>query len=98
MSLKGVHMQIEMSKKAQKEFDKAPHKVQLLFAKWFETVSSMGIKEIRFKRNGYNDEALKGKLFGYRSSRLNKQWRVIYHHKTHEIISVERITPHEYRL
>lgn len=33
-----------------------------------------GLREI----NGLNDEALKGDWQGYRSSRLNKQWRVIY--------------------
>ena len=51
--------------------------------------------EMRFKR--FNDEALKGKLKGLRSIRLNKQWRVIFEETSQTIITIERITPHEYR-
>jgi len=47
---------------------------------------------------GFRDEALRGLLQRYRSSRLNVQYRVIY-----EVVAergevrVLRITPHDYR-
>jgi addiction module RelE/StbE family toxin len=47
---------------------------------------------------GFRDEALKGKWRGYRSSRLNEQYRVIYTVNKNEIyVMVEEITPHDYR-
>ena len=47
---------------------------------------------------GFHDEALKGKWKGYRSSRLNEQYRVIYTVNKNEIyVRVEEITPHNYR-
>jgi toxin HigB-1 len=46
---------------------------------------------------GFHDEKLKGSRQGQRSSRLNKQYRVIYTAKN-EIVTVyvEEVTPHKY--
>ena len=46
---------------------------------------------------GFRDESLKGNWKGYRSSRLNRQWRVIYKvtKKLCEVY-VFNINPHEY--
>ncbi|MEX1033111.1 MAG: type II toxin-antitoxin system mRNA interferase toxin, RelE/StbE family, partial [Cellvibrionaceae bacterium] len=53
-----------------------------------------GLKVIR----GFNDEALKGEWKGFRSSRLNQQYRVIYEVKRENIlVKVVEITPHDYR-
>lgn len=47
---------------------------------------------------GFRDEALAGDWKGYRSSRLNDQWRVIYRTEGAAVlVEVERITPHDYR-
>jgi addiction module RelE/StbE family toxin len=47
---------------------------------------------------GFKDEALSGNWKGFRSSRLNIQYRVIYKvHKDQVLVEVERVTPHDYR-
>jgi addiction module RelE/StbE family toxin len=47
---------------------------------------------------GFSDETLKGEWSGYRSSRLNKHYRVIYQIKADEVyVQVKKITPHDYR-
>jgi addiction module RelE/StbE family toxin len=47
---------------------------------------------------GFRDEALSGKWKGFRSSRLNEQWRVIYKVTGAVfLIQVVRVTPHDYR-
>ena len=47
---------------------------------------------------GFKDESLKGKYTGYRSSRLNIQYRVIYKINKCEIkVYVEKIDSHKYR-
>jgi toxin HigB-1 len=52
-----------------------------------------GLREIK----GFHDEALKGKWSGYRSSRLNKQWRLIYKVEVSRFeVFVIEINPHEY--
>jgi mRNA-degrading endonuclease YafQ of YafQ-DinJ toxin-antitoxin module len=46
----------------------------------------------------FNDEALSGKLQGYRSSRLGLQWRVVYRTVPGEqLFQVASVTPHDYR-
>ncbi len=48
---------------------------------------------------GYHDEKLQGELADYRSSRLNKQWRVIYsvdQESKVTVINILKITPHKY--
>ncbi|MCC7090510.1 MAG: type II toxin-antitoxin system mRNA interferase toxin, RelE/StbE family [Nitrosomonas sp.] len=47
---------------------------------------------------GSADEALTGEWNGYRSSRLNQQYRVIYKINNNEVyVLVEQISPHDYR-
>ena len=47
---------------------------------------------------GFHDESLSGDWKGYRSSRLNIQYRVIYQINKDEIyVNVEKVTPHDYR-
>lgn len=46
----------------------------------------------------FADEALTGEWNGYRSSRLNQQYRVIYKINNDEVyVLVEHISPHDYR-
>ena len=52
-----------------------------------------GLKNIK----GFHDEALEGTWKGFRSSRLNIQWRVIYEaEKTEFKIYTAEINPHKY--
>lgn len=48
--------------------------------------------------SGFNDEALRGKWRGFRSSRLNQQYRVVYKVDTDAIrIFVIHVTAHDYQ-
>lgn len=47
---------------------------------------------------GFRDEALSGNWKGFRSSRLNEQWRVIYSAEAEVlVVQVVRVTAHDYR-
>ena len=53
-----------------------------------------GLKQIC----GFRDESLSGEWKGYRSSRLNKQFRVIYGIENDQlVVMVVSVTPHDYR-
>jgi addiction module RelE/StbE family toxin len=75
----------------------APLEVQQRYEKWKDIVKISGPQGLRLIR-GFNDEALSGNWKGFRSSRLNIQYRVIYKvQKDQVLVEVERVTPHEYR-
>ena len=76
---------------------KLPREILEKYEFWKNVVMHSGPQGLRLIR-GFNDEALKGNLKGYRSSRLNDQWRVIYQvDGTNVRVIVEKITPHVYR-
>jgi len=85
---------------ASKDLDRAPKNIVQAYEIWARLVETHGVVILReFK--GYHDEKLAGNLKEYRSSRLNKKWRVVYrntHHDTLEIIEVKAVTPHDYKL
>lgn len=92
-------LQIIESKKARKDINRMPREIKISYEIWARLIEEHGISILR-NYKGYCDESLKGEWKGYRSSRLNKQWRVIYSvdfDGSLEIARVERITPHEYR-
>lgn len=67
------------------------------YEKWKDIAMLSGPAGLRFIR-GFRDEALAGRWKGYRSSRLNEQWRVIYQVMTGTLlVRVVRVTPHDYR-
>jgi addiction module RelE/StbE family toxin len=59
-----------------------------------EHESPAGLKKVK----GFHDEALRGEWRGFRSSRLNKQWRVIYttQKQVCEVYVID-INPHQYK-
>ncbi|MCC4310442.1 type II toxin-antitoxin system mRNA interferase toxin, RelE/StbE family [Alcanivorax marinus] len=70
--------------------------VRKRYEKWKDIVAISGPRGLRAIR-GFNDEAMSGKWKGFRSSRLNIQYRVIYQvHKNQVLVKVEKVTPHEY--
>ena len=86
---------VSESKAAQKQIAKLPHRIRLQYAYW-RTVALDGPEALRAVP-GFNDEALKGKWQGYRSSRLNLQYRVIYAVARNELaIYVVRVSAHDY--
>jgi len=67
------------------------------YEKWKDIASLSGPQGLRAIK-GFHDEALAGKWKGYRSSRLNEQWRVIYKIVADALlVRVVRVTPHDYR-
>lgn len=85
--------------KGKKDHAKAPQRIVRAYEIWANLIEAHGTRILK-NFSGYNDERLSGEWSGYRSSRLNKQWRVIYgvnRDKELEIVSVERVTPHDYR-
>ena len=76
---------------------KLPEEILKRYEKWKDVISISGPQGLKMIA-GFHDKALKGKWKGYRSSRLNEQYRVIYTVNKNEIyVRVEEITPHDYR-
>ena len=85
------HRQLE------RKYQKLPPEVLKRYEKWKDIVSISGLAGLRAIR-GFNDEALSGTLKGFRSSRLGKQYRVIYQIDTDRIlVRVVDVTAHDYR-
>lgn len=89
--------QILEHRRVDKALGAAPLEVQQRYEKWKDIVRISGPQGLKLIR-GFNDEALSGNWKGFRSSRLNIQYRVIYKvQKDQVLVKVERITPHDYR-
>ncbi|NCC61350.1 MAG: type II toxin-antitoxin system mRNA interferase toxin, RelE/StbE family [Verrucomicrobiae bacterium] len=67
------------------------------YEKWKDIVTISGPKGLRLIK-GFHDEALKGEWQDFRSSRLGKQYRLIYRIEDKKLYVKEMdITPHDYR-
>ena len=88
---------IELSRKLSKSLKKLPADVQINFDIWADTAAVEGPQGLR-QVSGFRDEALKGVWKGYRSSRLSKQYRVIYQVRK-EVVSILAIdlNAHDYK-
>ncbi len=84
-------------RKAVKQLASLPADVAKRYEKWKDIIRISGpdgLKQIK----GFHDEALRGEWKGYRSSRLNIQYRVIYKiEKDLVLVQVVNVTPHDYR-
>lgn len=92
-------VKINESKQAHKDLDKAPKEILRSYEIWVRMIENHGTAVLR-KFPGYHDEMLRGEWQGYRSSRLNLKWRVIYQVSQSgeiEVVSVVRVTAHDYR-
>lgn len=83
-------------KNIQKTCKKLPKQVLKKYELWKNIVFRHGPEKLK-TFPGFNDEALKGKRQGERSSRLSLQYRVIYFIEK-DVVSVYilEITPHNY--
>jgi addiction module RelE/StbE family toxin len=74
----------------------APLEIRKRYEKWKDIVSISGPQGLR-RIKGLHDESLSGEWAGYRSSRLNLQYRVLYKvEKGKVLVRVENVTPHDY--
>jgi addiction module RelE/StbE family toxin len=90
---------IEEHRQADKELSSGRVPIEILkrYEKWKDIAMLSGPQGLRAIK-GFRDEALSGDWKGYRSSRLNEQWRVIYQVVADALlVQVIRVTPHDYR-
>lgn len=88
---------IEEHPRTGKQVDSAPLEIQKRYEKWKDIARISGPLGLRAIR-GFRDEALAGKWSGYRSSRLNLQYRIIYRVVASQLLfQVVEVTPHDYR-
>lgn len=84
-------------KTAIKQLNSLPINILKRYEKWKDLVAISGpegLKQIK----GFNDEPLQGQWKGYRSSRLNIQYRIIYKIENEEFfVKVVKVTAHDYR-
>ena len=84
-------------RKAAKNLGSLPNDVLKRYEKWKDIVAISGPTGLR-QIKGFRDEALRGEWKGYRSSRLNRQYRVIYRIEKEQIlVQVVDVTAHDYR-
>jgi len=80
-----------------KKLAKMPIEILKRYEKWKDVVAISGFEGLRLIK-GFHDEALKGRRQGFRSSRLGKQYRIIYKIENQKFyIKIIDITPHDYR-
>jgi len=88
---------VELNKQVKKGLRKLPLSVRNALTVWINIAHIEGPVGLRAAK-GFNDEAIKGQWKSYRSSRLSKQYRVIYQvHKDVVRIVVVDIAAHDYR-
>jgi plasmid maintenance system killer protein len=88
---------VEEHRRIGKQLASAPLEIQRRYEKWLDIATISGPPGLRAVR-GFHDEALSGTWNGYRSSRLNIQFRVIYRALFQEqLFRVVEVTPHDYR-
>lgn len=89
--------QIEEHRRVGKQLAAVPLDIQKRYEKWLDIAGLSGPLGLRAIR-GFNDESLSGEWRGYRSSRLNVQYRVIYRFvAARQLFQVVEVTAHDYR-
>ena len=84
-------------RRLEKQLSKAPLEIQKRYEKWKDIVEISGPTCLKLVQ-GFRDEALRGEWKGFRSSRLNQQYRVSYQIEGDQLkVYVVEITPHDYR-
>lgn len=79
-----------------KTLRKIPEEILKRYEVWKRIVELEGVTGLK-RIKGFNDEPLKGVWKGFRSSRLNMQWRVFYKIEKNELcVYIIDINPHKY--
>lgn len=85
------------TRSAARQLDALPLEILKRYEKWKDIVRLSGPEGLR-KIRGFNDEALSGDWASHRSSRLNRQYRVLYRvDRTAICVEVVRVSAHDYR-
>ena len=80
-----------------RKLPRIPSEVLKRYEKWKDIVTISGPEGLRLIK-GFHDESLRGQWRGFRSSRLGKQYRIIYKIENKKLyVKVINITPHDYR-
>ncbi len=80
-----------------KQLDTLAREILKRYEKWKDIAVISGPPGLRLIK-GFHDEALGGEWQGYRSSRLGRQYRVIYRLIPEQtLFQVVQITAHDYR-
>lgn len=80
-----------------KQLDRLPIDMLKRYEKWKDIVRLSGPSGLR-QIKGFNDEALRGEWRGHRSSRLSRQYRVIYRIERDKVlVEVVSVTAHDYQ-
>lgn len=88
---------VEEHRRVGKQLASAPLEIRRRYEKWLDIATVSGPPGLRVIR-GFNDEPLSGTWKGYRSSRLNIQYRVIYRViATDQLFQVVEVVAHDYR-
>ena len=88
---------IEEHRRVDKQLAAVPRDILKRYEKWKDIAMLSGPPGLRLIK-GFHDEALAGDWKGYRSSRLNVQYRVIYRVMAEiQVFQVVSITAHDYR-
>ncbi len=84
-------------KKVTKQLNSLQVDILKRYEKWKDIVAISGPGGLKLIK-GFNDEPLQCEWKGYRSSRLNLQYRVIYKIDNEQFfVYVVKVTPHDYR-
>jgi addiction module RelE/StbE family toxin len=74
-----------------------PQDILKRYEKWKDIVTISGLNGLRLIK-GFHDESLRGEWKDHRSSRLDRQFRVIYRVEQDQVlVQVVNITAHDYR-
>lgn len=80
-----------------RKLGRIPVEILKRYEKWKDIVAISGPQGLRLIK-GFRDEALNGQWRGFRSSKLGKQYRLIYKNENRKFyVKVIDITPHDYR-
>jgi len=80
-----------------RKLPRIPVEVLKRYEKWKDIVTISGPEGL-LQIKGFHDEALRGEWKGHRSSRLGKQYRVIYKIANQQLyVQVINLTGHDYR-
>jgi len=81
----------------ERKLRRLPKEIKQRYEKWKDIVRLSGPKGLRMIK-GFHDEKLRGGLEGFRSSRWNEQYRVIYRVERNELyVEVVKVNAHDYR-
>ena len=84
-------------RRVMRQIQRLPTEILKRYEKWKDIVSISGPPGLRLIK-GFHDESLRGDWKGFRSSKLGKQFRVIYRiEKERILVQVVSVTAHDYR-